>query len=99
MIQMNLLPWRKALNERKRKENLAVISFAAGFAVCLVILIILGLNMAIANEKRVVQYLNNKISSLDKNLQEIRGLETKKNQSNSENKRPSEITNTKSRHC
>jgi type IV pilus assembly protein PilN len=78
MIQMNLLPWRKALNERKRKENLAVISFAAGFAVCLVILIILGLNMAIANEKRVVQYLNNKISSLDKNLQEIRGLETKK---------------------
>ena len=78
MIQMNLLPWRKALNERKRKENLAVISFAAGFAVCLVILIILGLNMSIANEKRVVQYLNNKISSLDKNLQEIRGLETKK---------------------
>ena len=78
MIQMNLLPWRKALNERKRKENLAIISFAAGFAVCLVILIILGLNMTIANEKRVVQYLNNKISSLDKNLQEIRGLETKK---------------------
>ena len=99
MIQMNLLPWRKTLNERKRKENLATISFAAGFAACLVILTILGLSMSIANEKIVVQYLNNKISSLDTNLQEIRGLETKKNQSNSENKRPSEIANTKGRHC
>jgi type IV pilus assembly protein PilN len=78
MIQMNLLPWRKTLNERKRKENLATISFAAGFAACLVILTILGLSMSIANEKIVVQYLNNKISSLDTNLQEIRGLETKK---------------------
>ena len=78
MIHMNLLPWRIALEKRRKKQNLTAIIVAAGFASCLVVFINLGLGVNLAKEKSALQYLNNKIRSLDKYLLEIEGLETKK---------------------
>ena len=78
MIQMNLLPWRSGLKKRRKKQNLATIIVAAGFACCLVVFITLGLGINIAKEKSAVQYINKKIRSLDENILEIKGLEIKK---------------------
>ena len=78
MTSMNLLPWRQVLRSRRKKENIMTIIYAAGFAVCLVFLITLGLSIKIAKEEKNGQYLQDKISSLDKSLQEIKGLEIKK---------------------
>jgi type IV pilus assembly protein PilN len=78
MTSMNLLPWRQVLRSRRKKENIMTIIYAAGFAVCLVFLITLGLSIKIANEEKNGQYLQDKIISLDKSLQEIKGLEIKK---------------------
>ena len=55
-----------------------IVIYAAGFAICLVFLITLGLSIKIAKEEKNGQYLQDKISSLDKSLQEIKGLEIKK---------------------
>ena len=75
---MNLLPWRGALKKRRKKQNLATVLVAVSFAVCLVVFVTLGLGINIAKEKSAVQYLNKKISSLDKHLLEIKDLEIKK---------------------
>jgi type IV pilus assembly protein PilN len=78
MIYINLLPWRETLKKRKRKENLLTVSLSAGFAVSFVMFVVLGLSVSVSKEESVVEYLNDKISSLDKNLTEIRSLEVKK---------------------
>ena len=78
MIYINLLPWRETLKKRKRKENILAVSFSAGFAVTLVMFVVLGLSLSVSKEQSVVEYLNDKIRSLDINLREIRDLEVKK---------------------
>ena len=78
MIHMNLLPWRSVLKKRRKKQNITTILVVVGFAGCLVVFATLGLGINIAKEKSAVQYLNKKISSLDKHLLEIEGLEIKK---------------------
>ena len=52
MTSMNLLPWRQVLRSRRKKENIMTIIYAAGFAVCLVFLITLGLSIKIAKEEK-----------------------------------------------
>tara|TARA_B110000003_G_scaffold246358_1_gene256802 strand:+ start:4527 stop:5069 length:543 start_codon:yes stop_codon:yes gene_type:complete len=78
MTSMNLLPWRQVLRSRRKKQNIATIISAAVFAVSLVFVIALGLSLKIGKEQKNVQYVQDKISSLDKSLQEIKGLEGKK---------------------
>ena len=78
MTTMNLLPWRQAVRSRRKKENITTIVIAAFVAACLVFLITLGLSIKIGKEEKNVRYLQNKITSLDKTLEEIKGLEVKK---------------------
>tara|TARA_B100000787_G_scaffold161098_1_gene140644 strand:+ start:1298 stop:1840 length:543 start_codon:yes stop_codon:yes gene_type:complete len=78
MIHMNLLPWRETSKAHRKKENLAIISVAVVLASCSVFFVSLVVGVIADKEQSAVQYINKKISSLDKSLLDIKGLEVKK---------------------
>jgi len=78
MARINLLPWREAARQRRRKE----LAIAAFLAAAFVLLAGFGLRMQIAamiaSQEARNQYLQSEIQRLDSRIREIRDLEKTK---------------------
>jgi len=78
MPTINLLPWRES--ERKRKRQEFYLSLGAAFATAALVTL-LGrwqMNAAIAHQQERNQIISDEIAQLDKQIQEILGLENQK---------------------
>ena len=79
-IKINLLPWREELREEKKKEFMNVllgVLFIAGGIVLIMDRFYTG---AIEDQKSRNQYLEQKITVLEERIEEIRLLQSKRNQ-------------------
>jgi type IV pilus assembly protein PilN len=78
MPRINLLPWREAQRKQKRQEFF--LSIGAAFATAALVVLIGHWQMSSAIEHQQVrnQILSDEIAQLDKQIQEILGLENQK---------------------
>lgn len=80
MAKINLLPWREQRREQLRKEFFVVLGAVAGAGVVAVLLAILFVNGQIDHQIARNDYLTAEIAKLDKEVAEIRELQTRRNQ-------------------
>jgi type IV pilus assembly protein PilN len=80
MAKINLLPWREQRRERLRKEFFGVLGAVAGAGLVAVVLAHLVVTGQIEYQNDRNNYLQGKISELDKQVAEIRELQTRRNQ-------------------
>lgn len=78
MPSINLLPWRQALRQRRRKEFLIGIGAAVALAVVVALLAHLTVSSMIDAQKRRNELLKAEISELDKAIEQILVLEEQK---------------------
>ncbi len=78
MPRINLLPWREAERKRKRQEFFLSIGAAVATAALVILLGRWQMNAAIEHQNARNQILNDEIAQLDKQIQEILGLENPK---------------------
>jgi type IV pilus assembly protein PilN len=71
MPSINLLPWRQALRQRRRKEFLIGIGAALALAVVVMLLAHLMVSSMIDAQKRRNELLKAEISELDKAIEQI----------------------------
>jgi type IV pilus assembly protein PilN len=78
MPRINLLPWREA--ERKRKRQEFILSLGAALATAGLITLLGNWHMsaAIDHQRERNDYLNREIAGLDKQIEEINGLDAQK---------------------
>ena len=78
MPRINLLPWREA--ERKRKRQEFFLSVGAAFATAALVILVgrWQMSAAIEHQNERNQIINDEIAELDKQIQEILGLEKQK---------------------
>ncbi|HHC74769.1 MAG TPA: pilus assembly protein PilN [Thiothrix sp.] len=75
MANFNLLPWREAQREQKKKQFFTAVIFAALIAVGLVFVAHLYMQDRINYQKSRNQYLKGEIRKLDQNIKEIKSLD------------------------
>ena len=78
MPSINLLPWRQALRQRRRKEFLIGLGAAVGLAVVVMLLAHLTVSSMIDAQKRRNELLKAEIAELDKAIEQILALEDQK---------------------
>ncbi len=78
MPRVNLLPWRDAERKRKRQEFFLSIGAALASAALVVLLGRWQMSAAIEHQNERNQVLTDEIAELDKQIQEILGLENQK---------------------
>lgn len=78
MPRINLLPWRAELQTRRRNQFFVGLGAAVGAAALAVLASNLVMNGIISNQVARNDLLKGEISSLDKRIQEILGLENEK---------------------
>jgi type IV pilus assembly protein PilN len=78
MPRINLLPWREAERKRKRQEFFLSIGAAVATAALVVLLGRWQMNAAIEHQGERNQIISDEIAELDKQIQEIVGLEKQK---------------------
>jgi type IV pilus assembly protein PilN len=78
MPRINLLPWRAAERKRKRQEFLLSIGAALATAALVTLLGRWQMSSAIEHQRERNQILGDEIAELDKQIQEILGLENQK---------------------
>jgi len=78
MIHINLLPWREALREQRKKEFLISLGMTAGGAFLFLLLIHLFMNGRINHQNRINQFVQNDIAFYELKIKEIRNLEKEK---------------------
>ncbi len=78
MPSINLLPWRQALRQRRRKEFLIGIGAAVGFAALITLLTHFSVSSMIDSQNRRNDLLKAEITELDKAIEQILALETQK---------------------
>jgi type IV pilus assembly protein PilN len=78
MPRINLLPWRDAERKRKRQEFYLSMLAAVATAALVTLLGRWQLSSAIAHQQERNQILSDEIAQLDKQIQEILGLENQK---------------------
>lgn len=78
MPRINLLPWREAERKRKRQEFFLSLGAAVATAALVTLLGRWQMSAAIAHQKERNQVLDGEIAQLDKQIQEILGLENQK---------------------
>jgi type IV pilus assembly protein PilN len=78
MPSINLLPWRQALRQRRRKEFLIGLGAAFGLAVVVTLLVHLMVNSMIDAQQRKNDLLKAEIAELDKAIEQILALEEQK---------------------
>ncbi len=78
MPSINLLPWRQALRQRRRKEFLIGLGAAVGLACVITLLAHLTVSSMIDAQKRRNELLTHEISELDKAIEQILALEDQK---------------------
>jgi len=78
MPRINLLPWREAERKRKRQEFFLSIGAAVATAALVILLGRWQMNAAIEHQGERNQIISDEIAELDKQIQEIVGLEKQK---------------------
>ncbi len=78
MPSINLLPWRQALRQRRRKEFLIGIGAAVGLAALITLLAHLSVSSMIDAQNRRNDLLKAEIAELDKAIEQILALEEQK---------------------
>ncbi|MEX0733656.1 MAG: PilN domain-containing protein [Steroidobacteraceae bacterium] len=78
MPSINLLPWRQALRQRRRKEFLIGLGAAVGFAALITLLTHLTVSAMIDSQNRRNDLLKAEIAELDKAIEQILALEEQK---------------------
>lgn len=78
MPSINLLPWRQALRQRRRKEFLIGLGAAVGLACLFMLLAHLMVSSMIDAQKRRNELLTAEIAELDKAIEQILALEEQK---------------------
>jgi len=78
MAKINLLPWRLERRKQKQKEFVTMLGTAAAIAIGLSALIVLYYNGQIRGQEERNNYLNAEIATIDKQIEDIKDLETKK---------------------
>ncbi|MGH8243749.1 MAG: PilN domain-containing protein [Steroidobacteraceae bacterium] len=78
MPSINLLPWRQALRQRRRKEFLIGIGAAVGLAALVTLLAHLAVSSMIDAQNRRNELLKAEIAELDKAIEQILALEEQK---------------------
>jgi type IV pilus assembly protein PilN len=78
MSSINLLPWRQALRQRRRKEFLIGIGAAVGLAAVVTLLAHLTVSSMIDAQNRRNELLKAEIAELDKAIEQILALEDQK---------------------
>jgi type IV pilus assembly protein PilN len=78
MPRINLLPWRDAERKRKRQEFYLSLGAAVATAALVTLLGRWQMSAAIADQQERNQILTEEIAQLDKQIQEILGLENQK---------------------
>ena len=78
MPSINLLPWRQALRQRRRKEFLIGIGAAVGLAALITLLAHLTVSSMIDAQNRRNELLKAEITELDKAIEQILALEDQK---------------------
>lgn len=78
MPSINLLPWRQALRERRRKEFLIGLAAAVGLAALITLLTHLTVSSMIDSQNRRNELLKAEIAELDKAIEQILALEDQK---------------------
>jgi type IV pilus assembly protein PilN len=80
MPSINLLPWRQALRQRRRKEFLIGIGAAVGLAAIVTMVAHLSVSSMIDAQTRRNELLKSEIAELDKAIEQILALEDQKEQ-------------------
>jgi len=80
MANINLLPWREELREERRKEFLVGVGITVAIAVLIIFAVDRFVNNAINNQTRKNDYLREQITSLDREISEIRELQRLKSE-------------------
>lgn len=75
MIRINLLDWREAKRERRKRQFFTALGAAAGGAVALLAAVLFVYNGAIANQQARNTYLQQQIALIDKQIEELEKLE------------------------
>jgi type IV pilus assembly protein PilN len=78
MPRINLLPWREELREQRRNQFYAAMAGAVGAAAAAVFLGVLVMNSVISHQLSRNQVLKEEMSLLDRKIEEIKDLESKK---------------------
>lgn len=78
MPRINLLPWREAERKRKRQEFFLSLGAALATAALVTLLGRWQISAAIAHQNERNQVISSEIAELDKQIQEILGLENQK---------------------
>jgi len=78
MPRINLLPWREAERKRKRQEFFLSMGAAVATAALVALLGYWQMSAAIAHQKERNQVLVDEIAQLDKQIEEINGLDAQK---------------------
>jgi type IV pilus assembly protein PilN len=78
MPRINLLPWREAERKRKRQEFFLSIGAAVATAALVILVGRWQMNAAIEHQNARNQIISDEIAVLDKQIQEILGLEKQK---------------------
>jgi type IV pilus assembly protein PilN len=78
MPSINLLPWRQALRQRRRKEFMIGIGAAVGLAALITLLTHLTVSSMIDAQNRRNELLKSEITELDKAIEQILALEDQK---------------------
>jgi type IV pilus assembly protein PilN len=78
MPRINLLPWREAERKRKRQEFYLSLGAAIATAALVTLLGRWQMNAAISDQQERNRILGDEIAQLDKQIQEILGLENQK---------------------
>ena len=78
MPSINLLPWRQALRQRRRKEFLVGIVAAVALSVVIALLANFAVSSMIDAQKRRNELLTAEIAELDKAIEQILALEEQK---------------------
>lgn len=80
MAKINLLPWREQRREQLRKEFFTVLGAVAGAGLLTVVLAHVVVTGQIDYQSERNNYLQTNISALDKQVAEIKELQTRRNQ-------------------
>ena len=80
MANINLLPWREARRQERKKQFLIGLGATLAGAALSVLLWDLAVNSQIDSQQSRNQYLRTQIALLDQEVAEIRDLQRKRNQ-------------------
>jgi type IV pilus assembly protein PilN len=78
MIELNLLPWRRDLAFRRRKEKFLILVLTGICAMVFVVPAALITNNWVNESKQLNDYIQSRIDRFDEALKEVRNLESKK---------------------